>query len=153
MTIWKKIRENYKCGLRTRDTKLIDYMRNARSVIEEDILKQNIRDRQADPGDELAEASLKAYVKRLEKGIKLLGPGDLSFQYENEIGCIRVLLLPPPEAPPSVLLEVVQRAIDKLEATGNPQKTGQVIGYVMKNNPGIDGKVVSQLVRDLLCQE
>jgi uncharacterized protein len=49
--------------------------------------------------------------------------------------------------------EVVRIAIKELKAEG-PKQMGQVIGHIMKNGPkGVDGAVVSRLVREALGAE
>jgi len=151
MSIHDELIEELKDAMRARDRRRLDVIRQ----VETDVSRaRSQKGFSGDPqGDELYRTVISAYIKKMDKAREeFLAAGDRGAEQAEklafEVGYLdRWAPEPLSEAETS---EVVRVAIMELKAD-DPKQMGQVIGHVMKNGPsGIDGSVVSRLVREAL---
>lgn len=104
-------------------------------------------------GDELYAAVIAAYVKKMDKAREeFVAAGDRGAEQAAKL-TYEIDYLDrwvPKSLSEEEHHEVVRVAILELKAD-DPKQMGQVIGHIMKNGPGgLDGALVSRLVRDAL---
>jgi uncharacterized protein YqeY len=99
--------------------------------------------------DEVVISVLISYKKSLQKGVEQLSVGGvqaetLISEYNEEIKVCEEYI--PNELEVTVQLEdIISQAIVDLSITSEKQ-IGVVIGHIMKNNKGLDGKLIKDLV-------
>ncbi|HVN67136.1 MAG TPA: GatB/YqeY domain-containing protein [Candidatus Sulfotelmatobacter sp.] len=143
MTLFEQINHDLKEAMKAKDEQKLSVLRMMKSKV----LYVNAR------GD-LPEAEVVKIVNKYAKDLKesiaefqKVGRSVEVAQAEKELAIVQAYL--PKELSPEAIKIVVQKAIDQLGAT-SIKEMGKVMKEVTNNNPGIDGKIVSQFVRELL---
>ncbi len=93
---------------------------------------------------------IKKYGKDLNESIeqfKKVGKNDEVTQHEKELEIVKEFL--PKELSADEIKNIVQETIKSVGAE-SIKEMGKVMKEITANHPGIDGKTVSQLVRELL---
>jgi uncharacterized protein YqeY len=93
---------------------------------------------------------LNKYAKELKESIeefKKVGRTEEVVKNEKELAIVSSYL--PKELSPEEIKNIVQQAIQELGAT-SIKEMGKVMKEVLGKHPGIDGKIVNQIVREIL---
>jgi uncharacterized protein len=153
MSIHDELTAELKDAMRARDRRRLDVIRQ----IETEVSKAK-----SEPGytgeadDALYRSVIAAYVKKMDKArdeFTALGDrgAEAAEKLTFEIDYLARWL--PAGLSEEETREVVRIAIKELKAE-DPKQVGRVIGHIMKNGPrGVDGAVVSRLVREALGAE
>jgi uncharacterized protein YqeY len=151
MPIHDELVDELKDAMRAQDKQRLDVIRQIES---EASRARSEKGFSGDPqGDELYAAVIASYVKKMDKAREeFVAAGERGAEqatklaYEIEYLDRWVIKSLSEEE----TQEVVRVAILELKAD-DPKQMGQVIGHIMKNGPaGLDGSVVSRLVREAL---
>lgn len=141
--MFQKISDDIKKAMKEKDTLRLSTLRMMKSKL----LYVNAR------GD-LSEAEiikiLTKYAKNLKEAIEeaqKAGRTEVVEQTEAELKIVSEYL--PKELSEAEIKEIVEKTIQSINAT-SMKEMGQVMKEITKNHPGIDGKVVSSLVREML---
>jgi uncharacterized protein YqeY len=144
--LYDKINKQLKEAMRNKNSQLADTLRVIKSRISEYLVQERMaRDTVS---DEVVVKVLFSYKKSLEKAVDQLSRGgdkakELIAEYKMEIELCEQYL---PEVQYDENLEaIVEQAIADL-GVSDAKQVGRVMGYIMKNNSGLDGKVVKDLV-------
>lgn len=151
MTIHDELVQELKDAMRGKDKQRLDVIRQIES---EAARARSEKGFDGDAhGDDLYRSVISAYVKKMEKAREeFVDAGDRGVDQAEKLAFEIEYLS---TWTPSVMSEddtreVVRVAIMELQAD-DPKQMGQVIGHIMKNGPGgLDGALVSQLVREAL---
>lgn len=150
MSIHDDLTAELKDAMKARDRNRLDVIRQIETEVSRAKSEPGFT---GEPDDALYRSVISAYVKKMEKAIEeFRAVGErgqdavdkLSFEIEYLSRWL-----------PSTLGEdetrkVVDIAIKELRAS-DPKQAGQVIGHIMKKGPlGVDGAMVSRLVREAL---
>jgi len=151
MKIYERLNEELKEAMKNKNELARSYIRLIKSKLSEYLVANNL-DRSVVPEDEVLITVITLYKKSLEKGIQQLEKGgektiNLINEYKNEIQFIEKYL--PKLEIDNEVLKYVDKAIQELNVSDIKQ-AGKVVGYIMKNNKGLDGKMVRELVMDKL---
>lgn len=151
MSIHDQLVEDLKDAMRAQDKRRLDVIRQIESEASRARAEKGFS---GDPkGDQLYGEVISAYIKKMDKARE-------EFIAAGERGAAQAAKLAyeidyldrwaPKSLSEDETREVVRVAILELKAD-DPKKMGQVIGHIMKNGPaGLDGSVVSRLVREAL---
>jgi uncharacterized protein YqeY len=142
-----KLGEDLKSAMRERDTTRLDTIRSIRAAVTQ---------REVDSQKELEEAAILELIRGLRKQriesieqYKLGGRDDLVEKEEREKQLLEAYL---PAAPDAATVEQAVRAsIDKLGAT-SVKEMGKVMAAAKDQLPGVDGKLLSEVVKKLLAK-
>jgi len=109
----------------------------------------NRLDRDLEPSNDIMVTVIQAHKKSLEKAISQLEKAgdraaDLVKEYKTEIAFCDTYL-PSIEDQQTQISNLVAEAIKDLNITGLKQ-LGQAMGHIMKNNSGLDGKLVKETI-------
>lgn len=155
MSIYERLNDELKVAMKEKNEKIKSYIRAIKAKVSEFCVAKKT-DRSKNPSDNIMIRVITAYKKSLEKGIVQLEKGgeqgeDLISEYKAEIlFCSKYI--PNEEEQAAKILEIVDKVITDLNVS-DPKRAGQVIGYIMKNNEGLDGSVVKQFVVGRLEKE
>lgn len=151
MSIHDELVDELKDAMRAQDKRRLDVIRQVET---EASRARSEKGFSGDPtGDALYGAVIAAYVKKMDKAREeFLAAGERGAGQAAKLAYeIDYLDRWAPKAlTEDDTREVVRVAILELKAS-DPKQMGQVIGHIMKNGPvGLDGAVVSRLVREAL---
>jgi uncharacterized protein YqeY len=151
MSIHDELVEELKDAMRAQDKRRLDVIRQIES---EASRARSEKGFSGDPhSDDLYRAVIASYVKKMEKAREeFIDAGERGAEQADKLGFeIEYLSTWTPKAmSEEETREVVRVAIMELKAN-DPKQMGQVIGHIMKNGPGgLDGSLVSKLVREAL---
>jgi uncharacterized protein YqeY len=150
MPIKEELSEELKDAMRQRDRNRLDVIRQ---------IETEVSRAKAEPGfegeidDNLYAKIIAAYVKKMDKAREEFAAAgdrgkDALAKLEFEIDYLGRWMPDGPDEDET--REVVRVALMELRVD-DPKQAGQVIGHIMKNGPkGMDGAVVSRLVREAL---
>lgn len=141
--LFAKINSELQSALKARDELRLSVLRMVKSKI----LYVNAR---GDLPDEEIIKIIKKYSKDLKQSIeefKKVGKNEEVETHEEEFAIVAEYL--PPELTPEEIKKIVQQAITDTGAA-SMKDMGKVMKEVTGKNPGIDGKIASQTVRELL---
>ena len=147
MSLKAKLGEDLKSAMRERDSVRLDTIRSIRAAITQ---------REVDTQKELEEAAILELIRGLRKQriesieqYRSGGREDLAEKEEREKQLLEAYL---PAAPDAAAVEQVVRAsIEKLGAT-TVKEMGKVMAAAKDQLPGVDGKVLSEVVKKLLAK-
>lgn len=147
MKIYERLNEELKEAMKTKNDLVKNYIRSIKSKLSEYLVANNL-DRTIIPGDEILITVIILYKKTLEKGIQQLEKGgeksvNLINEYKSEIQFMEKYL--PELKIDNEILELVNKTIQELNVS-DVKQAGKVVGYIMKNNKGLDGKMVKEAV-------
>ena len=153
MPIHDELADELKDAMRSRDRRRLDVIRQVATEVSR---------AKSEPGftgevdDTLYARVIASYVKKMDKARdEFAGAGErgkeavakLTFEIDY------LSRWAPTGAGEDTAREVVRVALMELRVT-DPKQAGQVIGHIMKNGPkGLDGSLVSKLVREALGAE
>jgi len=151
MPIHDELVEELKDAMRAKDKRRLDVIRQVETEASRARAEKGY---EGDPhADELYVSVISSYIKKMEKAHEeYVELGDRGAEQAEKLAFEIDYLS---EWAPKTLSEdetreVVRVAIMELKAD-DPKQMGQVIGHIMKNGPGgLDGKLVSQFVREAL---
>jgi len=143
--LYEKLNTQLKEYMKTNNTVAKDIIRNIKSRITEHLVANRLPHDEV--SDEIVVQVITAYKKSLEKAVVQLQKGGeksdhLVCEYSNEIKFCEKYL-PDASETEAKTLEIIEAAIAEL---GETNKIGRVIGHIIKNNEGLDGKLVKKLV-------
>jgi uncharacterized protein YqeY len=139
MSIHDDLVEELKDAMRAQDRRRLDVIRQVETEVSRARAEKGFA---GDPqGDDLYGSVIAAYIKKMDGQAQA---EKLAFEIEY------LARWTPQSLSEEETREVVRVAIMELQAD-DPKQMGRVIGHIMKNGPsGIDGSLVSQLVREAL---
>jgi len=141
--LFNKINDQLKNAMKAKDSLRLSTLRMVKSKI----LYVNAKGDLPDP--EIAKI-IKKYAKTLKESIeefKKVERTEEAQTHEKELKIVQEFL--PPELSPEEVKKIVQQAIQETKAS-SIKEMGKVMKAVLEKHPGIDGKAVSQLVREIL---
>jgi len=147
MKIYEMLNKELKEAMKSKNELARSYIRSIKSKLTEYLVANNL-DRSVVPEDYILVTVISLHKKSLEKGIQQLEKGgeksvNLINEYKNEIQFVEKYL--PKLEIDNEVLKYVEEAIKELKVTDMKQ-AGKVVGHIMKNNKGLDGKMVKELV-------
>jgi len=152
MCIYSKLNKKLKEAMLAKDREMSVIIRGIKTKVQEYEVAHKM-DRDEMPNDRVMVTVIQAHKKSLEKGIFQLKKGgdkshDLVEEYTKEINFCNEYL-PSEEDQKKEVVQIVDETINELEATSLKQM-GRVMGHIMKNNVGLDGKLVREIVSEKL---
>jgi len=152
MFLKQRLADDLKAALKAGDRSRIECLRMLRArVLEHEIALRPERGRDQEPADDEIVQVLAAYAKQRREAIEEFRKGrreDLAGREEAELAIVQSYLPRPLDA--AEIRELVRSAIAELGAT-SPRELGAVMKRVLPVVSGrADGKLVSQIVRELL---
>jgi uncharacterized protein len=141
--LFNKINSDLQTALKSKDEIRLSVLRMVKSKI----LYVNAR---GDLPDAEITKIIKKYSKDLKQSIeefKKVEKNDEVAAHEKELAIVAEYL--PAEITPEEIKKIVEKAITDTGAS-SIKDMGKVMKEVSGNNPGIDGKIASQTVRELL---
>jgi uncharacterized protein YqeY len=152
MSIAQRIAEDMKTAMKARATDRLGTLRMLKSKLqmaEVDLRAKKGRDYELD--DEQALQALSSYAKQRRDSIESYekaGRQDLAAKERSELEIVQEYL--PAQLDENDVREIVKQAIAEVNAS-SPDDMGAVMKVVMPKVKGVaDGKLVNQLVRELL---
>lgn len=147
MSLKAKLGEDLKSAMRERDSVRLDTIRSIRAAVTQ---------REVDTQKELEEAAILELIRGLRKQriesieqYRAGGREDLVEKEEREKQLLEAYL---PAAPDAAAVEqAVRDSIQKLGAT-SVKEMGKVMAAAKDQLPGVDGKVLSEVVKKLLAK-
>lgn len=147
--MWSKINEIIKSSMKSKDAETLSFARNLKTKINERLVAENLpRDKAS---DEVVESVAAAYQKSLKKALVDLEKGssdnakELVETYKREVEfCSQ--FVPDTGANRDVIKGLVVAAVEELGTS----QFGRVMGHVMKNNKGLDGMLVKEVVNEVI---
>ena len=147
MSLKAKLGEDLKSAMRERDSVRLDAIRSIRAAITQ---------REVDTQKELEDAAILDLIRGLRKQriesieqYRMGGREDLVEKEEREKQLLEAYL---PAAPDAASVEqAVRAAIEKLGAT-SVKEMGKVMAAAKDQLPGVDGKLLSEVVKKLLVK-
>lgn len=151
MSIHDELVEELKDAMRAQDKRRLDVIRQVET---EASRARSEKGFEGDPqGDALYRAVISSYVKKMDKAREeFVAAGERGADQASKLAYEIDYLerWAPKSLSEDDTREVVRVAILELKAD-DPKQMGQVIGHIMKNGPaGLDGAIVSRLVREAL---
>jgi hypothetical protein len=151
MSIHEELVEELKDAMRAQDKRRLDVIRNVATEVSRARSEKGFS---GDPeSDGLYRSVIAAYVKKMDKAREeFVAAGERGVPQAEKLAYEIEYLdrWAPATLSDEDTREVVRVAIMELKASG-PKQMGQVIGHIMKNGPaGLDGAVVSRMVREAL---
>jgi len=150
MPIRDELQTELKDAMRAKDRNRLDVIRQIESEVSR---AKSVPGFEGEADDTLYRKLITSYVKKMDKAREeFAGGGErgqeavdkLSFEIEYLSRWL------PDAADEEKTREVVRVALMELRVS-DPKQAGQVIGHIMKNGPkGMDGALVSKLVREAL---
>ena len=146
MSIRDELNDELKDAMRTHDRNRIDVVRQINTEIARAVTAPGFR---GEADDELYRKTIKGYAKKMSKALAeyesygergAQAAAKLRFEVEY-LG--RWLPTAPSEEEVAVLVDAVVREL----GAANMKAMGQVMGRLMQQHPGLDGSMVSRLVR------
>jgi uncharacterized protein YqeY len=150
VSIKAELADELKSAMRSQDRNRIDVIRQINSEVEKAVTAPGF-DGEAD--DELYKATIAAYAKKMTKALReyegygergAAAAGKLRFEVDYLARWL------PRGLSESEISALVDAAVAELGA-GDMKAMGQVMGHVMKQHEGLDGTLVSRLVRERLA--
>ncbi|OGC24369.1 hypothetical protein A2291_02460 [candidate division WOR-1 bacterium RIFOXYB2_FULL_42_35] len=141
--LFAKINDQMKTALKAKDQVRLSVLRMVKSKI----LYVNAR---GDMADEEIIKIINKYGKDLKESItefEKVGKGQEAAEHEKELAIVKEFL--PQELSPEEIKNLVSQTIQEVGAS-SIKEMGNVMKAVLAKQPSIDGKVVSQLVREIL---
>ena len=141
--LFAKINDQMKTALKAKDQVRLSVLRMVKSKI----LYVNAR---GDMADEEIIKIINKYGKDLKESItefEKVGKGQEEAEHEKELAIVKEFL--PQELSPEEIKNLVSQTIQEVGAS-SIKEMGNVMKAVLAKQPSIDGKVVSQLVREIL---
>jgi len=141
--LFAKISANLQAAMKSKDELRLSVLR----MIKSKIIYVNAR---GDMPDNEIIKIISKYAKELKESIeefKKVGRNDIAEKTLEELKIVEEYL--PKQLSEAEIKALVQAAATTLGAT-SIKEMGKVMQEVLKNNPGIDGKLVSQFVREIL---
>ena len=141
--LFKKINSELVTAMKAKDAARLSTLRMVKSKI-------LYVDARGDLPDTEITKIIKKYSKELKESIaefKNVGKAEEVSQHEAELKIVEEYL--PPELSPEEAKKIVQEVIASTGASST-KDMGKVMKEVLAKSPGIDGKVVSQFVREIL---
>jgi uncharacterized protein YqeY len=150
--IYSRLNKRLREAMLARDREMSTMIRAIKAKVEEYEVAHKMA-RNEMPNDRVMVTVIQAHKKSLEKGILQLKKGgeksnDLVEEYTKEINLCDGYL-PSVEDQKKEIVRIVDNAVSELNATSLKQM-GRVIGHIMKNNIGLDGKLVKEAVLEKL---
>lgn len=137
--MWNKINKIIKNSMRNKDVETLAFARNLKTKINEYLVAEKLSRNDVD--DEVVIKVAKSYQKSLNKAIEEL-KGDLVEEYGREVGFCNQFV---PAGPSKEEIKaLVLEAVDKV----GKNNFGKLMGYVMKNNRGLDGAIVREIINE-----
>ena len=148
--MYAKLRKKIKNAMLTKDKETLSMARSLKSKVEE-YMVANRMDRELDPDDETIVTVLQAHKKSLEKAVAQLEKGgdrsaDLCKEYNMEIELCNEFL-PSLDDQKNKVAVIVNLAIEEFGPV-DAKSVGKLIGQIMKNNEGLDGKLVRSIIME-----
>jgi uncharacterized protein YqeY len=149
--LYNKLNTQLKEYIKTNNVAAKNVIRSIKSKIIEYLVANRLPHDKV--SDDIVIQVISSYKKSLEKAIdQLQVAGNKSIglvnEYKTEIKFCETYL-PDTNKIEAQILEIVKSAIIELNVS-NIKQIGRVIGYIMKNNKGLDGRLVKKLVADRL---
>lgn len=152
MSIKAELAEELKSAMRSHDRNRIDVIRQINSEVEKAVTAPGF---EGEADDELYRMTIAAYAKKMSKALREYeGYGERGAEAAQKLRFEVDYLarwLPKGLSEPEIAA-LVDAAVAELGA-GDMKAMGQVIGHVMKQHDGLDGTLVSRLVRERLAAE
>ncbi len=151
MTIHDDLVEELKDAMRAQDRRRLDVIRQVETEVSRARAEKGFS---GDPqGDDLYGAIIGSYIKKMDKAREEFEAAGERGEKQAEKLAFEIEYLnrwAPQSLSEEETREVVRVAIMELQVD-DPKQMGRVIGHIMKNGPsGIDGSLVSRLVREAL---
>jgi uncharacterized protein YqeY len=146
MTIKEQLSVELKNAMRARDRNRLDVIRQINTEIARSLSAPGFT---GEPDDELYRKTIAAYSKKMGKALgDYESYGDRGAETAAKLRFeVEYLGRWLPKAPSAEeITTFVDKAVQEIGAT-DVKAMGQVMGHVMKQHPGLDGSVVSVLVR------
>lgn len=147
--MWNKIREIMKTSMRNKDAETLSFARNLKTKINEYLVAEGLsRDEVA---DETVEKVATSYQKSLKKAIRDFEQSDtdnakeLVETYTKEVEFCAQFVPDVGESRDTIKV-LVEKAVEEL----GTNQFGRIMGHVMKNNKGLDGMLVKEIVNEVL---
>ena len=150
--IYDKLNRKLKKAMLAKDRETTNIIRAIKAKVEEYEVAHNM-DRNETPHDGVVATVIQTHKKSLEKAVaQMVKAGarscELVREYNMEIAfCSQYL--PTEDVQREEIAQIVDEAISELGVTSLKQM-GRVIGHIMKNNDGLDGKIVKEAVSEKL---
>lgn len=146
--LYEKLNNILKTAMKNKDVDTTNFARSLKTKINEYLIANNL-DRE-NVADENFVVAARAYRKFLLKGADELKKGgdrmdSMVSSYVREADFCSQFLPAGPSR--DDMRRIVQAAV---EEAGSEANVGRVIGLVMRNNKGLDGKIIKELVMDFL---
>ena len=152
MTIRDELNDELKDAMRTHDRNRSDVVRQITSEVARAVKAPGFK---GEADDELYRKTISSYAKKMSKAlVDYESYGDRGAQTAAKLRFeVEYLGRWLPKAPSAEEVAVfVDAAVEELGAT-DMKAMGQVMGYLMKQHPGLDGPIVSRLVRARLSSD
>ena len=145
--LYEKINNDLKEAMRNRNSEIANSLRIIKSRISEYLVQEKLKRDVVQ--DDVVITVITSHKKSLGKAIDQLLKGgekanNLIEEYKREIGVCN-MYLPDDSQLSKNLEEIVVKAISEL-GVNDEKQAGRVVGYIMKNNSGLDGKMVKEVV-------
>ena len=152
MSISEELNAELKDAMRAHDRNRMDVVRQINSEIARALTAPGFK---GEADDELYRKTIAAYAKKMGKALaeyESYGErgAEAAAKLRFEVEYLK-RWLPKPRSVEEVTA-IVDAAVQEIGAT-DTKAMGQVMGYVMKQHPGLDGSVVSRLVRARLTSD
>jgi len=150
VSIKDELSAELKDGMKAKDRDRVDVIRSINAEVGRAVTAPGFK---GEADDELYREVIAAYAKKMGKALEEYeGLGDKGIQGANklrfEVDYLQRWL---PEAlSEQETAAIVEKAIADLGVT-DPGQFGRVMGHVMKQHEGLDGAVVSRIVREKLA--
>jgi len=147
MLLYEKINERLKQAMREKDTQVANSLRVIKTRASEYLVQERLpRDTVS---DEVMVIVLSSYKKSLQKAIEQLSGGgekadNLIAEYSAEIKLCEQYL--PDESESVAQLDLIVTRVIKEHGATDEKQVGRIMGHIMKNNSGLEGKLVKELV-------
>ncbi len=150
VSIKAELAEELKSAMRSHDRNRIDVIRQINSEVEKAVTAPGFT---GEAGDDLYKATIAAYAKKMTKALREYeGYGDRGAEAAEklrfEVDYLARWL--PKGLSEAEIAALVDAAVTEL-GVSDMQAMGQVMGRVMKQHEGLDGTIVSRLVRERLA--
>ncbi len=146
MSIRDELHDELQDAMRAPDRNRIDVVRQIKTEIGRAVTAPGFK---GEADDELYRKTIAAYAKKMGKALaEYESYGDRGAEAAAKLRFeVEYLERWPPKAPSTEeVAAMVETAVQELGAA-DMKAMGRVMGHVMKQHPGLDGSVVSRLVR------
>lgn len=149
-SLYEKLNKELKKAMLEKDKNVCDIVRGLKAKLQEYQVAHKL-DRSVNPQDEVVLTVLQSHKKSLEKAIEQFGESDrtknLIEEYNKEIAFCETYL-PKAEEQAAKISAMYNEALEVLNIDIKllDKMTGKITGYIMKNNSGLDGKLVKEFI-------